>query len=233
MPMKYLWPVLPLALGILAFFDFIPTNWTGTRALIENVDNWLSANAKYPALFALAVGIVLGTTIIPEVWASYRNHFWPPKEEGDYPAAEAFNDALYRSKWAKQRAKNWENLPAVPYETGLSQAEVIEKRLRQALNRTLHDELRAAQLVAFGRGGATNTMREIPRQEWDQILMDFGDRKLNSTLVSGGPPNVCIWFKDAPSIGSSRIAYTHAHFSKRQFLAKYSRAWLPRSRTPA
>jgi hypothetical protein len=67
---KYLWlAFLAIASG-LSFFGIVslPKDWGSAVGLLTSIDQWLFAHAAHPSLFALVVGFVLGTAIIPEAW---------------------------------------------------------------------------------------------------------------------------------------------------------------------
>lgn len=64
------------------FFDIIPSDWKSTLDDLTTIDVWIINNAIYPSLFALAVGLVLGTWIIPDAWGLIRTA-WGKQTPGD------------------------------------------------------------------------------------------------------------------------------------------------------
>jgi hypothetical protein len=67
---KYLWWAILAIVGGLSFFGIVslPRDWGAAMKLLTSVDQWLFAHAAHPSLFALVIGLVLGTAIIPEAW---------------------------------------------------------------------------------------------------------------------------------------------------------------------
>jgi hypothetical protein len=69
---------LPLVLAALLFFGIpIPKDWESTMRWLGIADGWVLKHAKYPMLFALAVGLCLGLVVVPGVWDVARIYFLP------------------------------------------------------------------------------------------------------------------------------------------------------------
>lgn len=199
---------------VLVFFGLLPDEWVGAKLMLTSLNNWIHNHAAYPALFIALLSCLVTIFLYFEAWPLLRDYAFPRKVAPDLNAREAFVSALANSKWAKINAARWQNLPALMYETGKPEIEIIEARLKQALTKKIHDELRKGNLVAFGRGGETMTEREILSNEWDQIALDF-----HRTDASNS--NVCTWIvRPSPSC-SDGIKYTQVHFCARQFNAMF------------
>lgn len=148
-------------------------------------------------------------------------------------AAESFLRLLYQSRWAKSRAKQWRELPALAYETDKPEVDVIEGRLRAALDRELHNALRKGMIEALGTGGATNTERPIVKEEWDNIRLDFSERKLTGKAVDGGPPAVSAWKATKDLREGGRLVYTQVKFVRRTVNKQFPLALFSRKRPPS
>jgi hypothetical protein len=70
---KIVWWLLLAAFTVAGFFGVpLPKDWDSAKAWLTSIDNWIIHTARYPGLFALALGLVLGSVIIPEVWKLSR-----------------------------------------------------------------------------------------------------------------------------------------------------------------
>ena len=79
---KWAWRVFASLLAVGTFFNIIPSNWKSAMDGLTTIDVWIINNAAYPSLFALAVGLVLGTWIIPDAWGLIRTA-WGKQTPGD------------------------------------------------------------------------------------------------------------------------------------------------------
>jgi len=143
-------------------------------------------------------------------------------------AAESFHRILRESRWAKTHAKQWQRLPALTYETGKSEADVVEGRLRAALDKEIHNALRKGSIQALGTGGATNTERPISKEEWDNITLDFSERTLARKSADGGPPSVSAWKVTKDPREGNRLLYSQVKFLKSTIHNHFPSAWRPR-----
>ena len=140
-------------------------------------------------------------------------------------AAESFQRILRQSRWAKKRAKQWRQLPPLVFETDKSEADVVEGRLRLALDKEIHDALRKGRIQALGTGGATSTERPIQNEEWDNIALDFSERTLARRSTDGGPPTVSAWRATKDPREGNRLVYSQVKFVKSTLCAHFPRAW--------
>src|ERR1039458_6149227 len=90
---KYLYWIVLLIVGGLSFFGFIslPKDWRSAMEWVTSVDSWLSKYAAHPSLFALFIGLVLGTVIVPECWRILKAHIAPYVPKPDMAIADAID----------------------------------------------------------------------------------------------------------------------------------------------
>src|SRR3990167_1979424 len=74
---KHVWWFLLAVQGLFAFFgkEFLPTSMEAAMDFLTAVDLWIINHAAYPGLFAVFLGLVLGTVIIPEVWPFFKKRY--------------------------------------------------------------------------------------------------------------------------------------------------------------
>jgi hypothetical protein len=64
---------LPLAVAAFAFFGFpLPSDWRSVRGWLSAIDRWIINHAKYPGLFAIALGMALAV-IAPNLFRLVRS----------------------------------------------------------------------------------------------------------------------------------------------------------------
>jgi hypothetical protein len=105
--------------------------------------NWLSTldqtffrPAAHPTMFALVVGVALGTILLPEIWRVVRDHAFPAHPRSDWDLREMFDYLRVRSKWAIGR----------PYYTG-----VHDRLLEEDICEVLFDAVAQGRLTLWGR----------------------------------------------------------------------------------
>jgi uncharacterized protein YjeT (DUF2065 family) len=72
--LRLAWSALVLVFMALSFFGVFPKDWEGAVKGFGTLDEFILVNAKYPGLFALAVGLLIGSVIVPELWRVVRRH---------------------------------------------------------------------------------------------------------------------------------------------------------------
>ena len=74
--LKFYWWALLFGVGILTFFGLAaPTkDWTSAMEWLRSADQFILTHARYPGLFALVLGLLLGSAILPEMWRALRRH---------------------------------------------------------------------------------------------------------------------------------------------------------------
>ena len=68
--------------------------------LLEAIDEALFRPAAHPTMFALVVGVAIGTVLLPEIWGVTREHVFPVKPHPNMDMQEAIKYLRERSKWA-------------------------------------------------------------------------------------------------------------------------------------
>jgi len=93
------WGLL-LLFGALAFFGFpLPAIFSGAVDWVTDIDLWIINNAAYPGLFAIALGLILGLGILPDLWRILEN-IVSREPQPNWPIYEALNHITHRSEWA-------------------------------------------------------------------------------------------------------------------------------------
>lgn len=137
--------------------------WLGDRLYGDAIFNWVRplippsiANPSVEMLVWLATSVgppiaLVALGVYFFVRASRKQLVEVGQETADFAAdlkaVEGFNRIVDSGRWALDRAANWKALPAVWYEKDRPEREVIEARLRQALDREIHDQLAQGKLM--------------------------------------------------------------------------------------
>jgi hypothetical protein len=70
---KWGWACLVFAISAAGFFGLpVPRTWGAAVDWLTSTDLWVINHAAYPSLFALAVGLLSGTIVVPSVWEIIR-----------------------------------------------------------------------------------------------------------------------------------------------------------------
>lgn len=95
---RYVWWAGLGVYGGTSFFGFeiLPKSWGALMDALTSIDLWLINNAAYPGLFAIFLGLVLGTVIIPEAWPFIQKKLF---RKGAKEFADDFN--LYENHTAR------------------------------------------------------------------------------------------------------------------------------------
>jgi hypothetical protein len=98
--------VLLAASTVASYFglSFLPSNWKAAEAMMDRTDTWLSVHAAHPMLFAIAIGLLFGTIIIPEGWRIFKVYAFPPEARPDWDFRDAIGYLIVKSQWAIGRA---------------------------------------------------------------------------------------------------------------------------------
>jgi hypothetical protein len=176
---KYIWYLILFAWGVLAFFEVpIPNNWKSAMSLLTFFDNWLFAHAAHPTLLALFVGLVIGTIIIPEGWRVLKSHIVPDALTPNMKISEAIdyivNDSI---------AKLEQSSPPKVFDFGPAKERVVTEmgKEHQDARTKLNAELISGELKSWGLrqikthipNQFEHSLREIPREYWDDMQLDF------------------------------------------------------------
>jgi hypothetical protein len=114
----------------------------------------------------LAVGLTIGTVIIPEVWHLIKDHFFDNEGRPDWGMEEAIDYLIVRSRWSIGR---------------LYYCEKNDRLLLEDIDGILRDAAAQERVSIWGRpenngvgamfGPATEI--KIPHQEWPNLSIDL------------------------------------------------------------
>lgn len=89
-------------LGGLAWFNIF--SWPHDSAAAMNwlnaIDEAIFRPAAHPTMFALVIGLAIGTILLPEIWRVVRDHAFPSDPRPDWDLRDAVDYLRVRSKWA-------------------------------------------------------------------------------------------------------------------------------------
>src|SRR5712664_512424 len=99
---KYAWYCIVAILGVLAWFNIFhwPHDSVAAMKLLNAIDEAIFRPAAHPTMFALVVGLAIGTILLPEIWRIVREPAFPPEPRPDWDFRDAINYLCIRSKWA-------------------------------------------------------------------------------------------------------------------------------------
>jgi hypothetical protein len=219
MPLKarIAWGCFVGGCGLLAFFGLFswPHDSAGVLRLLNTIDGLVFRPAAHTTMFALVIGVALGTIIIPEVWRVLRAHLFPPKPEADIAVGDAFITLFKRSRLACDLVKKGMLTQAVMYESHLTESEKIGGRLRVELSDRLHNALVSGAITAWGRTEGNNPEGKIEAKEWKEIEIDFSPR----TLVDSSSW-VCAYKRGNDPRGRG-IGFVGIRFCKKELFSKF------------
>lgn len=74
-----LWHVFVLCFGFFSLVGFpLPKAWNPAADGMVSLDVWIINHTAYPGLFAIFAGLLIGTVIIPDLWALARPYLMGP-----------------------------------------------------------------------------------------------------------------------------------------------------------
>lgn len=106
--------------GAFAFFEVeLPTTWSAVVELITDLDELIINTPASPFLFVVALGVILGVGVVPDVWWVIKR-FLPYKTRSNWPIYDAISHIINNSAWAHynrataaKRGSGMKLLPAV------------------------------------------------------------------------------------------------------------------------
>lgn len=130
---KYAWGCFLAVCGALAFFGIFswPHDSKAAMTLLDKIDNIIFRPAAHPTIFAIVIGLAIGTVMLPEIWRVVRDHAFPAKPHPDMDMALAIEYLLVRSRWAVGRIYYDKKKDQESYLTGLLE-EDIDQLIRDA-----------------------------------------------------------------------------------------------------
>jgi hypothetical protein len=158
---KYLWRAFWAACTALSFFGlaFWPSNWSAAKLMLQHIDHWIFAHAASPSLFALCVGLAIGTIIIPDVWSEIKRHFFPTKPEAGTKIKNAIDYLVNDSRAHLKKARRSELMQTGPakgqyvHMSGVEHSDAVSK---------LNEKMNSRDLLVWGHrqfGGRSNLRR--------------------------------------------------------------------------
>ena len=110
---RLIWIGLIILYSVLSFFGApFPANWEGVLSALTSLDVWIINNAEYPGSFGIALGLLIGTVIIPGAWNwFYGRYLYEPKANMRLGAAMEYIEK--KSRWAYVNRHARMPLPAI------------------------------------------------------------------------------------------------------------------------
>jgi hypothetical protein len=174
---RWAWRACPPIIMLASYFGVpLPKSWGVTLDWVRFIDLWIIQHAAYPSLFALSVGLLLGTVIVPDVWRHIQQSIAAPLP--DMPISAAIDYIVNDSRASLKRSK-----PPEMEEYGPAKGQVIQERgveHRDALNK-LHERLISGDIIAWGRQEImpptmlptfSQPIRQIAKDYWDAAFLD-------------------------------------------------------------
>jgi hypothetical protein len=88
-------------LGGLAWFNLSwPRDSSAAMNWLNAIDEAIFRPAAHPTMFALVVGLAIGTFLLPEIWRVVRDYAFPSDPRADWDLRDAVDYLRVRSKWA-------------------------------------------------------------------------------------------------------------------------------------
>lgn len=168
---KIIWSCIVGICGILAFFGYF--RWPHDSATAMNwlnaIDQAVFRPAAHPTIFALVVGVALGTILIPEIWRVVRDHLFPTEPRPDWDLREAVDHLRTQSKWAIGR---------IYYDAN------EDRLLEQDIDEVLRDAATQGRISIWGRPAQTGTTALFSRGTEIKIpVNDLQDMSLDLTTI--------------------------------------------------
>ncbi len=146
--------------------------------LLDKIDNAVFRPAAHPTMFALVIGVAIGTVFIPEIWCVVREHMFPRSPRPNMDLNEAVKHLILRSQWAIGR----------PYYNRGSDRLIVED-----INGIIRDAAAQKQITIWGRPNETGagsifgpaTEIEVPATVWPNMSLDL------TTMEGTAPKGVC------------------------------------------
>jgi hypothetical protein len=201
---KYLYRIALVAWILGTFFGFAPDDWRSSVDLLTRIDLFIINNAQYPGLLAVAIGIILGTWVIPDCWrilSRYLDDRWP-----NLPGRDAFQYLILESKWVANRG---------PGAKGFELAYEAEEMVR--------DAARIGRIKVWGRDKqrlrpvGNNALHELPQEFWKDGRID------PLTFIYKSLGNVSA----ARPFGAPTVLIEDLQFNRRSFLNEWPRRSWP------
>jgi len=156
---KWVWRAFLAALNVASFFGApIPKTASVSVDWLTSVDIWIINHAAYPSIFALSVGLIFGTVLIPEAWAHFQRQ--TSESTPDTSARAAFQRLCIDSKWAVGRG-------------------VDDGKLLVEAQREFRDAARLGRIQTWGRRKTgissviSSALEIIPSEYWANALPDL------------------------------------------------------------
>lgn len=213
-----------VSLGVATFFGLVslPKDWGSILSWLTPLETWWAAHAAHPTLAAFVSGLAVGTIFLPELWSQVKPHLWAPKYRPDVDGATIFKEILAKSSRAKKLVCSGTLKTPLMYESHLTEAGIIEERLKQELDHEFHDLLRLGEITAWGSPDGKKPHQEIKPEEWSSIEISFDDQDMNYD-----PPHVHAIRRGNRSSGS-QFGYLWVKFCRKQILTAFPLALWPR-----
>jgi hypothetical protein len=201
---KYLYRIALVAWTLGTIFGFGPDDWRSSVDLLTRIDLFIINNAQYPGLLAVAIGIILGTWVVPDCWRlvfRYLDDRWP-----NWQGRDAFQYLVLDSKWAANKG---------PGAKGFELAHEAEEIVR--------DAARTGRIKVWGRDKqrlrsvGNNALYELPQDFWKDGRID------PLTFIYESLGNVSA----ARPFGAPTVLVEDLQFNRRSFLNEWPRRSWP------
>jgi hypothetical protein len=155
----------------LAFFGIFswPHDSKAAMTLLDKIDNAVFRPAAHPTMFALVVGLAIGTVLLPEIWRVVRDHAFPTRPQPNMDMAAAIEYLLVRSRWAVGR---------LYYDKRKDQLSSLTGLLDEDLDVLIRDAAAQNRVTIWGRPSnpilfGSPIEIEIKPSEWTEIPFDL------------------------------------------------------------
>jgi hypothetical protein len=201
-----------------------------------NYDDWLKRlSTEVPSLaqnhlLQLAI-ILLGVLILAYVfWHQFQVELGQ-HDRPDIGAVPAFKELMNLSKRSAELVRRRQELLNIPtrYEKDyLTEAGIIEERLRRRLREELHDALRQGRIKSWATPSSGGAERPVEPAEWDNMEMEYSDDEIHAIpWPVGGDLQISAWQRETDPRGKI-FCLANIRFSKLNFYREFPLRILPR-----
>jgi hypothetical protein len=179
--------------------------------------------------FQLAI-IAAGVLVLAYVFWHQTQSEIGNQARSDIGAVDAFKSILSRSRRSFElvrRRQELLNIP-VPYEPYLTDAGIVEGRLRRRLKEELHDALRQGHVKSWATPRDGGPEKPIEPHEWGNVEIEFSDDELYAIPYPfGGDRQISAWQR-RPNPRGKIHCYLNVRFSSENLYKEFPLKIWPR-----
>jgi hypothetical protein len=192
--------------------------------LTKDPPPWATNHAVQLAIIAAGV-LVLAYVFWHQAQSEIGNQDRP-----DIGAVVAFKALLSRSRRATELVRRHQellNIP-LPYEHFLTDAGIIEERLKRRLREELHDALRQGRIKSWATPSDGSPEKPIEADEWGNMLIEFSHDELYAIpWPFGGDNQISAWQRKPDPRGKIH-SYLNVRFSRENLYREFPLKIWPR-----